>query len=228
VATIAGFNTAEATRKVTLIANGKELESKQVKIPADGRATVEFLALDAPYGLTRCEIRIDSADLFPQDDQWLFSVERADPKPALIVRSETDTTSPLYLRTALESSSEAAFTVESLPPIQAANANIPKYAFVVLSDPGPLPQKLEEALEKYVQGGGSVLLTVGKNAQPGRHLPLADLQFLSLHTIFPDREAPLTVASADSSYPSFARAQNWGGVEFFQAAKLQLPQSSPA
>ena len=227
VATIAGFNTEEATRKVTLLANGKELAAKDVKVPANGRATVEFLALDAPYGLTRCEIRIDSADLFPQDNQWLFSVERADPKPALIVRSETDTASTLYLRTALESSSEAAFTLESMGPIQAANANIPKYAFVVLSDPGPLPEKLTDALAKYVQGGGSVLLTIGKNAIAGRHLPLADLQFLGLHTIFPDREAPLTVTSADSSYPSFSRAQNWGGVEFFQAAKLQLPQSSP-
>ena len=227
VATIAGFGTEEATRKVTLIANGKQLETKQVTVPAGGRATVEFLALDAPYGLTRCEIQIDSSDLFPQDDKWLFAVERADPKPALIVHSETDTISTLYLRTALDSSAEAAFTLESLGVNQAANANIPKYAFVVLSDPGPLPQKLEEALAKYVQGGGSVLLTIGKNAVPGRHLPLADLQYLGLHTIFPDRESPLTVASVDSSYPSFARAQNWGGVQFFQVAKLQLPQASP-
>ena len=56
--------------------------------PANGRATVEFLTLDAPYGLTRCEVKIDGGDTFPNDDQWFFSVERADPKPALIVRGE--------------------------------------------------------------------------------------------------------------------------------------------
>ena len=56
VATIAGYNTPDAARKVTLLANGKPLETKQVKVPANGRATVEFLALDAPYGLTRCEV----------------------------------------------------------------------------------------------------------------------------------------------------------------------------
>ena len=227
VATIAGYGTPEATRKVTLVANGKPLETKSVKVPASGRATVEFLTLDAPYGMTRCEIQIDSADAFPQDDKWLFSVGRADPKPALLVHAPEDTASSLYVKTALESSSEAAFTLESLPSNQSSNANVSKYAFVILSDPGPLPQKFEDALDKYVQAGGSVLLTLGKNAVPGRHLPIADLQVMGLHSINPERESVLTVASVDTSYPSFSRAQNWGGVEFFQAAKLQLPQASP-
>ena len=109
VATVAGYDTPEAVRKVTLLANGKPLETKQVKVPANGRATVEFLTLDAPYGLTRCEVQIDGADAFPQDDHWLFSVERADPKPALLVHADSDTVSPLYVRTALESSAEAGF-----------------------------------------------------------------------------------------------------------------------
>lgn len=226
VATIAGYGTADGVRKVTLLANGKPLETKEVKVPANGRATVEFLALDAPYGLTRCEIRIDGADQFPEDDHWLFSVERADPKPALLVHGDGDTISPLYVRTALESSSEAAFKLESLPVGQAGNANVSKYAFVILSDPGPLPEKLESALDKYVQAGGSVLMTVGKNATPGRHLPVADLQVMGLHTVAPDHESVLNVASVDTSYPSFAQAQNWGGVDFYQAAKLQLPESS--
>ena len=227
VATIAGYDTPEATRKVTLVANGKPLETKSVKVPANGRRTVEFLALDAPYGMTRCEIQIDSADAFPQDDKWLFSVGRADPKPALLVHAPEDTASSLYVKTALESSSEAAFTLESLPSNQSSNANVSKYAFVILSDPGPLPQKFEDALEQYVQAGGSVLITLGKNAVPGRHLPIADLQVMALHSINPERESVLTVASVDTSYPSFSRAQNWGGVDFFQAAKLQLPQASP-
>ena len=227
VATVTGYGTVDAVRKVTLLANGKPLETKQLKVPANGRATVEFLALDAPYGLTRCEIQIDGADAFPDDDHWLFSVERADPKPALLVHAENDTASPLYIRTALESSAEAAFTLESVVANQTANLNVPKYAFVILSDPGPVAQKFDEALNKYVQAGGSVLLTLGKNATPGRHLPVADLQMMGLHTIVPDREPLLTVASVDTSYPAFARAQNWGGVEFYQAAKLQLPQASP-
>ena len=70
-------------------------------------------------------------------------------------------------------------------------------------------------------------MMLGKNATPGRHLPLADLQVMGLHTMVPDHESLLTVASVDTSYPSFSRAQNWGGVEFYQVVKLQLPQASP-
>jgi hypothetical protein len=58
-------------------------------------------------------------------------------------------------------------------------------------------------------------------------LPIADLQVMGIHTVVPERESTLTVASVDTSYPAFSLAQNWGGVEFYQAAKLQLPQVSP-
>jgi hypothetical protein len=227
LATVAGFNTPDSVRKVTLLANGKTLETKELKVPANGRATVEFLALDAPYGLTRCEIRIDGGDVFPLDDHWLFSVERADPKPALLIHADGENKSPLYVKTALESSSEAAFKLESLQASQSANAEVSRYAFVILSDPGPLPQKITDALAKYVQNGGSVLMTLGKNTSPGRHLALADLQVMGIHTVVPDHEPILTVASVDTSYPAFSLAQNWGGVDFFQSVKLQMPQASP-
>lgn len=229
VATIAGFNTEDATRKVTLVANGKPVETKQVKVPANSRATVEFLTLDAPYGLTKCEVRIDSADEFPHDDHWLFSVERADPKPALLVHgdNESQTGSPLYLRTALESATDAAFTLESMTPIQAANANVAKYAFVILSDAGPLPAKLEEELDKYVQAGGSMLVSLGRNATPGRKVAVAGIPINAIHTIATDNEPVQTVAQIDTSYPSFGRTQNWDSVEIFQYVTLQTPPESP-
>jgi hypothetical protein len=227
VATVAGFNTTDATRKVTLVANGKTVESKDLKVPANGRATVEFLTLDVPYGLTKCEVRIDSADAFPQDDHWLFSVERADPKPALLVHAEGDTASPLYLKTALESATDAAFTLDSQAPNQAANATLSKFAFVILSDPGSIPAKLEESLQSYVQAGGSVLIALGHNATPGRQVPVAGIPIMAIHTIAPDTEAVQSVAKIDSSYPAFSHAPNWDSVEIFQYVKLQAPPNSP-
>jgi len=227
VATIAGYNTDEATRKVTLVANGKAIETKEVKVPAAGRATVEFLTLDVPYGLTKCEVRIDGADKFPQDDHWYFSVERADPKPALLVHGDNDTASPLYLRTALESSTDAAFTLDSQTTVQSTNANVKKYAFVILSDPGPIPARLEENLEAYVKAGGSMLVSLGRNAVPGRKVPVADVLITALHTIARENEAVQTVAQIDNSYPSFGKAQNWDSVEIFQYATIQAPPDSP-
>jgi hypothetical protein len=226
LATIAGFNTPEATRTVTLMANGKTLETKQVKVPANGRATAEFLTLDAPYGVTKCEVRIDSADAFSDDDHFLFAVERSDPKPALLVHSAGDNNSTIYLRTAMEAATEAAFTIDSQTPEQAAGATLSKYAFVILADSGPLPQRLEDEIETYVQNGGSVLIALGKNSVPGAKLPAAGIQLLQVHTLMPDREHPLTVGQLDNSYSSFGGGQNWDGVEFFQVAKLTLPQDA--
>lgn len=227
VATIAGFGTPEATRHVTLLANGKTLESKDVKVPAAGRATVEFLSLDAPYGLTRCEVRIDGSDRFPDDDHWYFSVERADPKPALLITGDNNTQSALYVRTALESASESAFRIETMPSNQAGNANVAKYAFVILDDPGPLSDRFEQALENYIHAGGYALIATGRNTTPGRKLPATDIYVVSMRTAARDNDRVLTVASTDESYPSFARGRNWDNVSFYQVAKLQLPAESP-
>jgi hypothetical protein len=227
LATIASYGPQDATRKVSLIANGKTLETKDLKVPANGRATVEFLTLDAPYGLTRCEIRIDGGDSFPGDDRWYFSVERADPKPALVVHGDNDNASTLYIRTALEAATEPAFTVESITANQAANANVPKYAFVILSDPGPLPQKFSEALDQFVQGGGSVLISVGRNSTQGRALPVAGIQLTTLNTVARENAPIVTVASVDNSYAAFGQGQSWAGVDFFQTGTLNIAAGAP-
>src|SRR5207248_10381107 len=52
-ATVAGYGTKKATKQVSLILNGKEITSKSVEVPAGGRASLEFLTLDAPYGMNR-------------------------------------------------------------------------------------------------------------------------------------------------------------------------------
>ena len=100
-ATIAGYGTPAATRTVSLFVNGKKLASQNAEVPAGGRANVEFQSLDAPYGFSRCEVRIDSADALPADDAYLFSVERSDPQPVLLVHESSDTRSPLYFGSAL-------------------------------------------------------------------------------------------------------------------------------
>ena len=70
-------------------------------------------------------------------------------------------------------------------------------------------------------------MTLGKNSQPGRHVPFADLQNLGLRTIQPDREGVLTVASVDTSYPALSSATTGVAWTFYQVARLQLPQSTP-
>ena len=113
-AVIAGYHTPAATRTVSLVVNGKTIATRNVEVPADGRASVEFDSLDVPYGFSRCEVRIDSADSLPADDVSLFAVERSDPRKVLFVHEANDTRSPLYFRSALASAAESAFTLETV------------------------------------------------------------------------------------------------------------------
>src|ERR1700676_2457435 len=141
-------------------------------LPANGRAPAEFQSLDVPYGFTRCEVRIDSADVFPADDVSLFAVERTDPRRALFVYEPGDSRSPTYFRAALASAAEAAFTLDATSVAKAAGLPLSKYAFVVLSDVISVPASFESELLKYVQTGGSVWGAVGTSAAPNTRLPV--------------------------------------------------------
>ena len=180
-----------------------------------------------PYGPGGVRSVWIGADTTPQDDHWFFSVERADPRPALLVHSDGDSASPLYVKTALESATDAAFTIESETPVQAANATLSKFAFVILSDPGPLPAKLAESLSTYVHAGGSMLVALGHNAIPGGLVPVADVLVTAIHTIAPDTEAVQSVAQMDTSCRLSSQAPNWDSVQIFQYVKLQAPPSDP-
>ena len=68
LATIAGFGTPASTRNVSLVLNGRVIESKAVAVPESGRATVEFTSLEVPYGRNRGAVKIDSADALADDD----------------------------------------------------------------------------------------------------------------------------------------------------------------
>src|ERR1700687_4147581 len=169
---VAGFATPAASRTVSLLVNGKTIATQKADVPANGRATVEFHSLDVPYGFTRCEVRIDSADAFPADDASLFAVERSDPRRVLFVYEAGDSRSPVYFRAALASSAESGFTLDTASVAQAAGLPLAKYAFVVLSDVISVPASLESELLKYVQTGGSVWVAVGASASHSTRIPV--------------------------------------------------------
>jgi hypothetical protein len=220
-AIVAGFGTPAATRAVSLIVNGKTVATKNVNVPANGRATVEFQSLDVPYGFTRCEIRIDSADGFPADDVSVFAVERSDPRRVLFISDAGDARSPLYFRSALGSSAESAFTLEAVSAGEAANQPLSKYAFVVLSDLISVPASFESALLKYVQGGGSVWIAEGTSAAHSARVPVFGGNILGSRDYSRTSDRYLNVADADPAHPSVEKAGHWSGVKFYFAVRVE-------
>lgn len=216
-ATIAGYQTPAATRTVSLIVNGKKVSSQSVQVPAGGRANVEFQSLDVPYGFSRCEIRIDSADALPADDTYLFSVERSDRRPVLFVHESADTRSPVYFGSALGSAAESSFSFESLSVDRAANVSLAKYAFVVLSDVVSISSQFENDLLRYVRGGGGVLVAAGISTGHRSRVPVFQDNVVGTHDYSRDEARFLAVGETDSSHPLMANSERWAGAKFYYA-----------
>ena len=216
-AVVAGYLTPAAQRTVSLVVNGKTTATKTVPVPANGRATVEFPALEVPYGFNRCEVKIDSADALPADDLRRFAVERSDPQKALLIHNYGDNRSPLYVGAALAAAAQSAFTLESINVNEAADRKPSNYAFIVLSDLNTLPSLLENSLTGYVRAGGSLFIAAGTSAGGRSQIPIFGAHIIEArdYNRAPDRY--MSVGSSDSSYPAVAKAGGWPGVKFFYA-----------
>src|SRR5580692_8870206 len=225
-ALIAGYGTPAAQRTVSLVVNGKTTATKSVAVPANGRATVDFAGLEVPYGFSRCEVRIDGADIFPADDLRRFAVERSDPQKALLIHNYGDDRSSLYVGAALSAAAQSAFVLESINVNEAADRQPSNYAFVVLSDLNALPPLLENSLTGYVRSGGSLLIAAGTSAGGRSQIPIfgAHITETRDYSRVPDRY--MAVGSSDSSYPAVAKADGWAGVKFFYALNVD-PGAGP-
>jgi hypothetical protein len=219
-AVIAGYGTPAAQRSVSLVVNGKTTATKNVMVPANGRAPVEFPSLEVPYGFNRCEIKIDSADGLPADDLRRFAVERSDPQKALLIHNYGDNRSPLYIGAALSAAAQSAFILESINVNEAADRQPSNYAFIVLSDVNSVPSLLENSLTQYVRGGGSLLIAAGTSAGARSQIPIFGGHITETrdYSRVPDRF--MAVGSSDSSYPGVATADGWMGVKFFYALNV--------
>src|ERR1700689_2911534 len=212
-AVIAGYGTPAASRTVSLVVNGKTIATRKVEVPANGRATVEFPSLDVPYGLNHCAVKIDSADGFPADDVSVFSVKRADPERVLLVHQANDARLPLYFGAALAAASQASFTLQSIDSEKSADIDPSKYAFVVLSDAVSLPSIFENALTRYVRGGGSVLIATGTSAAHHARIPIFGGTTSDAHSY--SRDGSALVGQTDLTHPVMNDAAGWSDLKIY-------------
>ena len=227
-ATIAGFGGQKATRQAVLVLNGRTIDTKPVDVPSNGRATAEFLSLEVPYGMNRGEVRMEGGDALKEDDTCYFSIERSEPRRVLFVHEAANTRALLYFRAALEAPAESAFQIDAATVEQSANLAPSKYAFVVLSDTGPLPSSFERELKNYVRSGGSVLVALGRAAASSARVPVFDEKVQEARYSGREGERFQTAAWLDPGHPSVGKDEQWGDVKFYQAVRIDPGQSRVA
>jgi hypothetical protein len=212
-AVVANAGSEAATESnVTLLLNGKTLESKKVSIPANGRTTLEFYLPDAAYGMNRGEIRIDSRDKLAADDTFPFSIERKEAQRVLVVHEPGRARAADYYRAALESTPDTGFAVDTATSDQAQNLDVKKYPFVLLADS-------IAPLENYLKAGGSVLVAAGSNiAARGNVL---GMKVNGARYAARDAERFYAAGDVDQSHAAVAKAEKFADVKFYQVVRLE-------
>jgi hypothetical protein len=225
-ATVRGYGTEESNQRVALAVNGRVLDTKTVKVPPDGRATVEFTGFDANYGWNRGEVRLETSDALAEDNVMRFAVERADPRKVLFVHEPGRTRSALYFRAALEAASAGLFTLEPVSVDQAGGLDPSRYAFVVLSDVGSIPRTLETKLREFVKTGGGLWIAAGAVSATRGAVPYSGAKIGQ--TLYAARSAErfYSAVRLDLAHPSVGRANRWEGVRFYQASDITPPEGS--
>lgn len=220
-AILAGFHTAESSKQVALIVNGRTIATKPVTIPASGKARVEFTGLDAPYGFCRCEIAITEPDGLPADDRALFAVERADPDKVLLLFGPRSQRSALYLRSALETAAPGLFAVDAMAVGAAGSRNLGGYRAIVLSDPGQLSDSLTKALRAEAAKGKGIWIAVGAATTAAGRVPLLDLPIAGSRYEARTGDRFATLGEADLAHPAIRETERWDGVRFYQTFDIQ-------
>ncbi|MGA3205552.1 MAG: BatA domain-containing protein, partial [Bryobacteraceae bacterium] len=229
-ATIANFGAPDSKvetvkKSVSLVLNNKVLETKTVEVATGGRAQVEFLGLDAPYGFSRGEVRVDGADILPADDRFYFAVERTDPRKVLFVDDGRHPRAQLYYRAALDSSGDSAFQLEVVRPDAAASLPFSHYAFVVLDNIGTVSAALEDALKSYVNAGGSVLIALGPASAAQVKVPLTDDSIEGASYAGREGDRFFNVAEIDAGHPALRSVERFSGVKFYLAIHVTPAKS---
>jgi hypothetical protein len=215
---VAGYQTPAGAVDVALLVNGMETTRRSVSLPASGRAKVEFQGLPATYGFNRCAVRIGGQDALPADNEYLFGVERSDPRRILVLGGPRAERSLVYLRAALEAASGASFTLEPRPASAGPGDGFERYAFVLLNDPSPLSPALESALRRYVEAGGNLAVILGSSA--GARLPVTGEAAGELRTASRSGDRFYTASTVDALHPVLEAAPRWESVRFYQTVPV--------
>ena len=205
-----GKNPARAV-KVSLRVNGKRVKTKEVNVPAGGRAAARFRHVFDKGGDNPCVVSLDTSDLTAEDNRLYFNA-RVTPKIRILLVSTTGpgraNTSEFFLRAALSPGQQSPFEVKSVPVGKVTAASMQSATVAILADVN-VPVSLASALKQLLERGGGVLLLPGSNVKPAAFAAaLGDLAPCKLAKIVAPKRpdgSPLEtgLSSIDYTHPAF-------------------------
>jgi len=210
-------------RTVILTVDGKEKARKTVG-PQDQKAT--FDSLDLGAGTHRATVVLEPADALPQDDQFFAVVEHREPQ-ALIIGANAGGDDVSYFAAAVGALTSPRLNVERTGADAISQRALANYSALLVSDVGVLSGPTVGAVQRYLEGGGAVLVTLGPRANQRDRMPLSDHQRATGSVGNAGAESGTRVAAVEQSHPALRDAQGWRSVRFFRYVPIEpLPGDS--
>ena len=146
--------------------NEQTVEKRDISLNSRDSRVVEFTGFNLNDGTNRCTINISSGDFAP-DNRFYFTIRRETPAKALIVESATRGRSDsLHLQSALTTNDDLPFTFNLKSSGSVDPTSIPEQSLVILNDAGSINAALADALTKFVNAGGQLIVSTGPQTQP--------------------------------------------------------------
>lgn len=148
--------------------NRPEKRGQEVAASAAAATPIEFSLSGLEPGTHQGFVRIVGGDPLPCDDVRYFSIDVRPPSKVLLLGEKLDDT--LFLREALAPSAPAGaaksdFACDVRSYGDLGSIRLADYAAVFLVNPPPLPNTAWDQLTDFVEAGGGVGISLGRNAR---------------------------------------------------------------
>jgi Aerotolerance regulator N-terminal/von Willebrand factor type A domain len=208
---------------------GTNGRSSAVLQPAENRLL--FNDINLGPGTHRITVALEPADTLPQDDQFYAVLERREPR-ALVIGAASAGDDVSYFSAAVGALTSPRLAVERTGSDAISQRALADYSALIVSDVGVLSGPSIGALQRYLEGGGSVLVTLGPRAAQQDRIPLSghtrDTRSLksqnSTATAGGNGDIAGRVAAVEESHPALRNAQGWRSVRFFRYVPVESQQ----
>lgn len=215
-------------RTAVLTIDGKE-RGRKVLEPWQSEFRALFPDVGLGAGTHRVTVALEPADSLPQDDQFFAVMEHREPH-ALIIGASASSDDVSYFAAAVGSLTSPRLQVERTGADAVSQRALAEYSALVVSDVGVLQGASIGNIQRYLESGGTVLMTLGPRSAQLAKIPLSGHERprgLTAQSSNASGTGATRVAAIEESHPALRNAQGWRSVRFFRSVPIE-PRSDDA
>jgi hypothetical protein len=199
---------------------GRELETRQISFGAENTQRVEFASFALPNSGPRGVVKLEG-EAWPEAFHFMLSPSR-EIRVMLVSRDEARAAESLYVRRALAIGDRPRYDVRVIPRSRLTASDLEGVHVVLLNDAAWPKGAVGAALRGFVEAGGGVIASLGRNAASDWPAAAAEVVPGRMGRLV-DREAEsgATLGYLDYTHPSLALFSRPRSGDFSQARFLR-------